>query len=259
MLFFKYEEAERDVGGQLRQGGQTGRAVAGRFPVVGRHGEERFQLGGGHRDGPGDLPLPDGAEAFIRHLLHRVFVGRLVEDGLHLVQMLRAGHDVEHPPAGAQHPQKLLPRKGREAVQQQVGPSGADRLGNAAVVPALAAACIQQVQRGLRPGRETVFQTQLPHRLPEDAIVSGIQKGAAGGDHLFAVAGGLGAHALHWQQVPVALSGTVKAVAGGAFQILLPGQRPAAQRTLPWLRLHRCDPRWEPLRHRGRSYTLRSW
>lgn len=31
LLFFKYEEAERDVGGQLRQGGQTGRAVAGVF------------------------------------------------------------------------------------------------------------------------------------------------------------------------------------------------------------------------------------
>lgn len=57
----------------IPEGGEAGRAVAGRLPVVGRHGEKRFELGSGHRDGAGDFPLSNGAEALIGHLLHRIF------------------------------------------------------------------------------------------------------------------------------------------------------------------------------------------
>ena len=105
---------------------------------------------------------------------------------------------------------------------------------DAPVVPALAAARIQQMQRRFRRGRQAVFQTQLSQRPAEDAVVSGIQKRAAGRHHLFAVAGGLGAHALHRQQVPVAFLCTVEAVALCAFQGAVAGQFLPAQRALPW-------------------------
>ena len=145
--------------------------------------------------------------------------------------MFRSGHDVDHPSAGAEHPQELFPRKRRETVEQQVGPAGFDRLveagrhripgrgqslggqphgglGNikpgqlqrtggsgklprdAAVIPALAAARIQQMQCGTRGSRLAVFQAQLPRRLPEDTVISGVQESAASRHHLFAVSGG---------------------------------------------------------------------
>ncbi|SCI98466.1 Uncharacterised protein [uncultured Clostridium sp.] len=189
--------------------------------------------------------------------------------------MFGTGHHIDHPSARAQHPQEFLLRKGRKAVQQQVGPAGAHRLAeagchrilcrgqglgrkthrrlcdiktrqlhpaaffgkrlrDAAVVPALAAACIQQMQRRLRAGRLAVLCAQLTHRFAKDAVVSGIQERAAGGHHLLAVAGGLGAHALHRQQMPVALLGAVKAVAFCAFQGAVAGQFFPAQRALPW-------------------------
>ena len=145
--------------------------------------------------------------------------------------MFRPGHDVDHPSAGAEHPQELFPRKRRETVEQQVGPAGFDRLvkagrhripgrgqslggqphgglGNikpgqlqrtggsgklprdAAVIPALAAACIQQAEGSFLCGGDAVFQAHLPQRLPEDAVIPGTQERAAGGHHLLAVAGG---------------------------------------------------------------------
>ena len=42
---------------------RDGLRVPGRFPVVGRHGEEGFQLPGRHRDAAGDFPLSDGFKA----------------------------------------------------------------------------------------------------------------------------------------------------------------------------------------------------
>ena len=228
----------------------------------------------GHRDAPRNFPLADGLEAFVGDLLHRVLVGLFVQHRLHLEKVLGPGHHVDHPPARAQHPQKFLLRKGRKAVQQQIGPAGAHGLAKAGrhgvlrggqglrgqthrrlcdvkarqlqraaglgkflrdapVVPALAATCIQQVQRRVRGGRLAVLGAQLPQRLAEDAVVPGVQKGAAGRHHLFAVAGSFGAHALHRQKMPVALFGAVKAVAFFAFQDAVPGKARAAQRALP--------------------------
>ena len=228
----------------------------------------------GHRDGALYFPLADGPEARVGNFLHRVLVGRIVEHGLHLVEVFRAGHHIDHASAGAQYPLELFLRKGREAVQQQVGPAGAHRLaeagghrvpggrqcfggqthgrlGNvepgqlqrparlgkllrdAAVIPALAAARIQQMQCGTRGGRLAVFQAQFPRRLPEDTVISGVQESAASRHHLFAVSGGFGAHALHRQQMPVALFCTVKAVVPGTFQGHIPGKRRAAQGALP--------------------------
>ena len=131
----------------------------------------------GHRDAAGHFPFPNGGKTVIGDLLHRVFIGLFVEHGLHLVQMFGTGHHINHPSARAQHPQEFLLCKGRKAVQQQVG-------------PALAAACIQQMQRRLRAGRLAVLCAQLTHRFAKDAVVSGIQERAAGGHHLLAVAGG---------------------------------------------------------------------
>ena len=257
-LFFKHKEAERNVRGQLGQGGQAGRAIPWRFPVIGGHGEQRLQLPGRHCDAARDFPLPNGTEALIGHLLHRIFIGRVVEDSLHLIEVLCTGHNIDHPSTRAQHAPELFLRKGREAVEQQVGPSGADRLGkagchrvfcgrqclcgqthrrlcnvkarqlhrparlrkglcNAAVVPALAAARIQQVERCICPGSSAVRKAQFPQRPAEDAVIPGVQEGTAGGDHLFAVARGLGAHTLHRQQVPIPLFRPVKAVVSAAF------------------------------------------
>ena len=106
-------------------------------------------------------------------------------------------------------------------------------LRDAAVVPALAAACIQQMQRSVLRGGHAVGKAQFPQRLPKDAVVSGVQEGAAGGYHLLAVPGGFGAHTLHRQKMPVALPGAVKAVAFFTFQIVLPLQYAAAQGALP--------------------------
>ena len=61
---------------------------------------------------------------------------------------------------------------------------------DAAVIPALAAARIQQVERCICPGGNTIRKAQFPQRLPEDAVVARAQERAAGGYHLFAVAGG---------------------------------------------------------------------
>ena len=90
------------------------------------------------------------------------------------------------------------------------------------------------MQRRIRRGRQAVFQTQLSQRPAEDAVVSGIQKRAAGRHHLFAVAGGLGSHALHRQQVPVAFLCAVETVALCTFQGAVAGQFLPAQRALPW-------------------------
>ena len=128
LFLFKYEEPERDVRGQFLQCRETGCAVPGRFPVVGRHGEESFQLPGRHRDAAGDFPLSDGFKARIRHFLHRVFVRLFVEDGLHLEEMLCTRHGVDEPSAGAQDAEKLLLREGREAVEQHIRPACAHRL-----------------------------------------------------------------------------------------------------------------------------------
>ena len=56
--------------------------------------------------------------------------------------------------------------------------------------------------------------------------MAGIEKAAAGGDHLLAIAGVERALVLHRQQVGVALAGDVETVAGGA----LPGRTLAVQR-----------------------------
>ena len=195
------------LGSQLL-GSQAGRAIPWRFPVLGGHGEQRLQLPGRHRDAARDFPLPNGAEALIGHLLHRIFIRRVVEDSLHLVEVLCTGHNIDHPSARAQHTPELFLCKGREAVEQQVGPFGADRLGkagchrvfcgrqclcgqthrrlcdikarqlhrpsglckglcNAAVVPAFAAARIQQVERCICPGGSAVCKAQFPSALPK--------------------------------------------------------------------------------------------
>ena len=117
-FFFKHEEAERDIRGQLGQGGQAGCAIPWRFPVIGGHGEQRFQLVVGHRDGALYFPLADGPEARVGNFLHRVLVGRVVEHGLHLVEVLCTGHNIDHPSARAQHTPELFLCKGREAVEQ---------------------------------------------------------------------------------------------------------------------------------------------
>ena len=106
-------------------------------------------------------------------------------------------------------------------------------LRDAAVVPALAAACVQQMQRGVLRGGHAVGKAQLPQRLPENAVISGVQEGAAGSYHLLAVPGGFGSHTLHRQKMPVALPGAVKTVAFFTFQVILPLQRAAAQGALP--------------------------
>ena len=92
---------------------------------------------------------------------------------------------------------------------------------------------IQQMQCGTRGSRLAVFQAQLPRRLPEDPVISGVQEGAAGSYHLLAVPGGFGSHTLHRQKMPVALPGAVKTVAFFTFQIVLPLQRTAAQGAPP--------------------------
>ena len=89
------------------------------------------------------------------------------------------------------------------------------------------------MQRGVLRGGYAVGKAQFSQRLPEDAVVSGVQEGAAGGYHLLAVPGGFGAHTLHRQKMPVALPGAVKAVAFFTFQVILPLQRTAAQGALP--------------------------
>ena len=94
LQLFKHQKAEGDGGGELRQSRKAGSTVAGRFPVVGGHGKQGFQLGGGHGDGALHLTLINSAKARVLHLLHRVFVGLFVEHGLHLVQMLCPRHNV---------------------------------------------------------------------------------------------------------------------------------------------------------------------
>ena len=81
----------------------------------------------------------------------------------------------------------------------------------------------RKLQRRIRGGRHAILDAQLAQRLAEDAVVPGVQKGAAGRHHLFAVAGSFGAHALHRQKMPVALFGAVKAVSFFAFQDAVPG------------------------------------
>ena len=125
-------------------------------------------------------------------------------------------------------------RLGNVKACQLQFPSGGVKLpGDAPVVPALAAACIQQMQPAVRGGRDPVFQTQFSHRLPKDAVVPPVQKGAACRHHFLAVAGGFGAHALHRQKMPVALFGTVKAVPFGALQGAFPSEGSPAQGALP--------------------------
>lgn len=72
LQLFKHQKAESDGSGELRQSRKAGSTVAGRFPVVGGHGKQGFQLGGGHGDGSLHLTLINGAEARVLHLLHRV-------------------------------------------------------------------------------------------------------------------------------------------------------------------------------------------
>ena len=46
LQLFKHQKAEGDGSGELRQSRKAGSTVAGRFPVVGGHGKQGFQLGG---------------------------------------------------------------------------------------------------------------------------------------------------------------------------------------------------------------------
>ena len=48
--FSNTRKRKGDGSGQLRQSRKAGGTVAGRFPVVGGHGKQGFQLGGGHGD-----------------------------------------------------------------------------------------------------------------------------------------------------------------------------------------------------------------
>ena len=63
LQLFKHQKAEGDGCGELRQSRKAGGTVAGRFPVIGGHGKQGFQLGGGHGDGSLHLTLINGAEA----------------------------------------------------------------------------------------------------------------------------------------------------------------------------------------------------
>ena len=127
LLFFKYEEPERDVRCQFRQCRETGCAVPGRFPVVGRHGEEASSCPAG------TVMLPETSRSPMASkpdtpLPAPVPVRLFVEDGLHLEEMLCTRHGVDEPSAGAQDAEKLLLREGRKAVEQHIRPACAHRL-----------------------------------------------------------------------------------------------------------------------------------
>ncbi len=209
LQLFKHQKAEGDGGGQLRQRSKALRPAARRFPVIGCHGEQRFQLFGGTVTVAGHFPFPNGAQN--RHTrsaapgFYKAFRRARPSSGTDVRHRAQRRSSVR--PGAA--PAEFLLCKGRKAVQQQVGPAGAHRLAeagchrilcrgqglgrkahrrlcdiktrqlhpvaffgkrlrDAAVVPALAAACIQQMQRrSLAAGRRPYSAHSSPSACPK--------------------------------------------------------------------------------------------
>jgi hypothetical protein len=86
---------------------------------------------------------------------------------------------------------------------------------------------------GQRRTLSAISRDQVHNGLGLSQPQLAVQEGAAGSDHLLAVARDFGSHTLHRQKMPVALPGAVKTVAFFTFQVILPLQRAAAQGALP--------------------------
>ena len=113
--------AEGNAGGQGLPRRQAVLPLPGRLPGVGGHAEEVPDVLPGW-ESDGSIHRDDGLvpEALLGGLPLLVGVGAVVEDGLHLPEMLRPGNHIKEVPAGPQHPTELLDGQGGEAVQQHI-------------------------------------------------------------------------------------------------------------------------------------------
>ena len=188
-------------------------------------------------------------EAFVGSLLHLVGIGVVIEHLLQLPQVLFRRHHIEKRAAGPERPLEFLQRQRGEAVEQQIdrpvchrqvigggygelhilfplGGPAEDGLGDVrprhagglpgvpqrpvdgAGVVSLAAAGVQH-RRMLRG----IVQCQTAQGIPQGGVVVLAEKDTAGGGHALVVAGHFGMLAVGGQQMGVALTGHVIAVA----------------------------------------------